>query len=292
MDLTAWDLASVLVKTITYAATLCAAGGAAFRVQHSSALSTTQNARLRCWLGACVSAAVVASTLRIGVLSGSMGGDLASVFDGGLARMVLEAGEGRATAVRAMGLLAIAVSLVTRRRSGILALVGATAAATSFAWVGHAWAAVPGPASVVVLSVHIACVAFWLGALVPLWMQTEDEDLHRIAAITRSFGVAAIYVVAVLLLAGVLLLAVLLSAPSELWTSAYGRLVTIKLVAVAGFLSVAAFNKLRLTPRLVAEDRRAVIALRRSIRVEIAIALVILLLTASFTTVVGPVFLD
>jgi putative copper export protein len=80
----------------------------------------------------------------------------------------------------------------------------------------------------------------------------------------------------------------LLSAPSELWTTEYGRLVTAKLGFVTCLLGVASFNKLRLTPRLRALDRAALTVLRRSIRVEIGLGLIILLVTAALTTLVGP----
>lgn len=286
MDIGAWDVASVVTKAVTYGATLSAAGGAAFVAQHRSTMSAAQGVRVRRWLGACVGVALLATIIRVGVLAGSMGDDVSSAFDGTLVRMVLDAGEGRAAGLRIAGLLAIAASLALSGR--FVALGGAILAATSFAWVGHAWAASHGYGPIAVLSVHLGCVAFWLGALVPLRMAAREDDLARLAALARSFGVAAAYVVAVLIAAGVLLLAVLLSAPSDLWTTEYGQLVAVKLGVVTALLGVAALNRLRLTPRLLASDRTAASALRRSIEVEIALALTVLLLTASFTTLVGP----
>lgn len=65
---------------------------------------------------------------------------------------------------------------------------------------------------------------------------------------------------------------ILLGRPSDLWTSHYGQAVTIKLGFVAYLLSLAAFNKLRLTPRLQANDARAAFSFRRSIRFEMLLA--------------------
>jgi putative copper resistance protein D len=287
VQIDAWDFAAVALKTVTYAATLAAAGGTAFVVLNGPTLSAAHERRARRWLGACVGLALLASVVRIGVLTGSMGGDVGSMFDGALAHMVLQAGEGRATGLRVIGLLTIAIALAGPHRLVNLALGGAVIASTSFAWTGHVWAAsqIAAPA---LLSLHLVGLAYWLGALVPLAIATREEDLQRLAVVVHSFGVVAVVVVAALVAAGALVLALLLSAPSELWTTEYGRLVTAKLGFVTCLLGVASFNKLRLTPRLRALDRAALTVLRRSIRVEIGLGLIILLVTAALTTLVGP----
>lgn len=73
-----------------------------------------------------------------------------------------------------------------------------------------------------------------------------------------------------------------------MWESPYGQFVLVKLLLVALLLALAAVNKLRLTPLLVAGDQSAIGRLRRSIRAEMTFAALILLVTAAFTTVVGP----
>ena len=52
--------------------------------------------------------------------------------------------------------------------------------------------------------------------------------------------------------------------------------------------TLAALNKLRLTPALLRGEGATVLKLRGSIRAELVIAGIILLATAVFTTVVGP----
>jgi putative copper resistance protein D len=94
--------------------------------------------------------------------------------------------------------------------------------------------------------------------------------------------------VAVLVLVGVTLLWVLLGGLSELWNSSYGITACVKLALVACLLACAAFNKLRLTPRVLDGDARAARSLRNSIAIEMAVAALILIVTAALTTLTGP----
>jgi putative copper export protein len=94
--------------------------------------------------------------------------------------------------------------------------------------------------------------------------------------------------VAVLLAAGAAVLWILLGSVSELWTSGYGRLACAKIALVACLLALAAWNKLRLVPRIAAGDPLAVRSLRRSLRAEMVVAGLILLITAALTTLAGP----
>jgi copper resistance protein D len=98
--------------------------------------------------------------------------------------------------------------------------------------------------------------------------------------------------VSALVLAGFTELSMLIGRVSDLWTSNYGRTATVKLLFVACLLGCAAFNKLRLTPRLKAGDGEAVRSLRRSIGVELVFVACILLATASLTTLTGPPALE
>jgi putative copper export protein len=65
-------------------------------------------------------------------------------------------------------------------------------------------------------------------------------------------------------------------------------LMAIKLLAVAALLSLAAWNKLILTPRLLQGDARAVIKFRHTLLTEMGVGALILLTTAAFTTLTGP----
>jgi putative copper resistance protein D len=73
---------------------------------------------------------------------------------------------------------------------------------------------------------------------------------------------------------------------SELFTTAYGQALLVKLTLVLVIFVIAALNKLKLTPSL--HNEGGVLALRNSIRIESVVALFILIITSYFSTIVGP----
>ena len=124
--------------------------------------------------------------------------------------------------------------------------------------------------------------------MAPLAIVSRNDDVSRIAATAARFGKAAVFVVAGLMAAGLILLLLLLGDFKELWCSTYGRLAMLKLAVVGCLLCAAAFNKLRLTPRLLANDTRALRSLRKSLRLELLLGILILGVTATLTTLTGP----
>jgi putative copper export protein len=285
MELSGWEVAAVGIKTILYAATLCAAGGVFFLFYSTALLSPEQHRRIRRGVMLCVAVALAACIVRVFALAGSMGEGI----DGVMVRMVLEAGEARATGIRVVGLLILGVVLLSATPRLALASGGGVLAAISFAWIGHAWAVhSAGALPVALLSLHLLGAAFWLGALVPLLVIARDGDWPRLAITASRFGTIAVVVVAVLVVAGSILLWILLGALSDLWTSPYGRAILLKLAFVASLLSLAAFNKLRLTPRIERHDMLAALALKRSIQIEMLLGILILLITAALTTFGSP----
>jgi putative copper export protein len=106
--------------------------------------------------------------------------------------------------------------------------------------------------------------------------------------IAARFGNIALGVVAALIAAGTLMSFRLLGGISALGVSAYGRMLSLKLLAVLALLCAAALNKLRLTRRLAAGDAAAGLHLQRSIRAELVAGGTILLVTAALTSFVGP----
>jgi putative copper resistance protein D len=289
MPISGWDVAAVLLKAVTYAATLTAAGGVFFLMYCRALLAERERLRIRRSVGLLIAVAILASCGRIAALTASMSDAFAGMFDASMISLLLSGGEGRATGWRLSGLLLMAAALLSARRPE-LACIGAVVAVVSFAAVGHAYAASSAlpVLPVLVLSVHLVCVAFWLGALAPLLSIAGETGVARTAALAARFGTAALGVVGILVITGSIVLSVLLDGVAQLWTTRYGRLVSLKLGLVILLLAFAAFNKLRWTPRLLAGDESAVRALRRSIKAEMLIAGLILLVTATFTTVTGP----
>lgn len=291
MPLNIWDAGQIGVKTVTYAATLGASGAVFFRGYAGEFVADSEDSRIRQMVLGLAALSIVAGAAQIPVSAGSMSGDASGMWDGSLLQMVWHAGAGRAAAIRTLGVLLAAVGISWNRASG-LAYVGAATAATSFAWTGHARALNPDVLPMLLQSVHLLGVAFWLGALAPLLIVARGGALPRIAAAAARFGAAAVWVVVGMMAAGWTLLWRLLGDITALWTSPYGRYVILKLILVACLLCAAAFNKLRLTPQLLAGDPRGLLTLRTSLRLELLLGGLILAVTATFTTVTGPPALD
>jgi copper resistance protein D len=286
-----WAAALIGVKTLAYAGTLGAAGAVFFLGYAGTLIANSELLRIRRLVFACAALSVAAGAAHVAMTAGSMSGEAAGMWDGSLIRMVWQAGEGRALEIRTIG-LSLASLAMLKDRPAAWGLLGAAMAATSFAWTGHAQSLSPRLLPVMLLCAHLLGVAFWLGALAPLGFVARAGNAARIAAAARRFSAVAVIVVAGLIVAAAPLLWLLLGGFAELWRSTYGRCIALKLVFVAGLLSLAAFNKLRLTPRVGAGDADAVRSLRTSIRLEMWLSAIVLAVTATLTTLAGPPALD
>jgi copper resistance protein D len=287
VNLGIWDGSAVLVNAVLYAATLGAAGGIFFLAYTRSLVEPLERraiVRLLCIL---IAVGIAASAARVLLTAASIAEDAAGMLDARLLAMVWHGGEGRAATLRVAGLLLALPTLARGGHGPWLAIPGGAVAATSFAWVGHAHAAAQA-ATPLLLGVHVLAAAFWLGALGPLTIAARCHEPRALGAVAVRFGRIAMGGVGALLAAGAAVLWILLGSFSELWASGYGRIASMKIALVACLLSLAAWNKLRLVPRIVSADPAAVRSLRRSIRAEMLVAGLILLITAALTTLAGP----
>jgi putative copper export protein len=294
LALDGWQAVAILAKAATYAAAFAASGGVMFLAACVDELTQDEVQRLRGRVVVLAGLALALSLLRIAVINGTMADQLAGMLDLTLTRAVLASREGAATVLRMVALLAL---LVLSRHPldgarGPAALLAALCAAASFAIVGHAsevelapgWRRLPQ----LLLALHLAAIAFWLGALGPLRRLAGGADCARIARVMERFGRLAGGVVAALLATGASVLWWLIGTPDQLGSSDYGRLFLLKLTGVALLLALATFNRWRLVPRLHAGDHAALPALRRSIDAERVLAGLILLVTATLTSALGP----
>jgi copper resistance protein D len=286
-----WDGALIAVKALTYAGTLFAAGAVFFLAYGGSLVAAADRSKIRNAVWSLSILAMAGGGAQVMVSAGSMSDAASGMWDGSLLRMIWHAGAGRAIAIRDVGLVLAALGIALRRPPW-WSMAGAMAAATSFAWSGHARALLPDWLPALLVSVHLLGAAFWLGALPALGSVARGGDAAAAAAPVARFGAAAVVVVGVMMAAGLSLLWMMLGNFAGLWSSTYGRYVMLKLAFVAALLCLAAFNKLNLTPRLLAGDTRALQALRTSIRLELLLGVLILLATATLTTVTGPPALD
>lgn len=275
---------AILAKAIGYGAALLAMGGVLFSfifAKHAEA-SVLRLARQLAVGAALVGLVVLA--VRFGIRAARISG---MGFEGATDPMMLgfvwDSPLGTAAIWRGIGELAIVAILVPRIGQWI-ALAGSLAVAISFAQVGHALGE-PRAALAVLLVLHLLAAAFWVGALVPLRRAALDPGG---ADLLHHFGNLAAFGVAVLIIAGTTLAWLLSGSVTALFGTAYGLALLVKVAIVAVLLGFAAWNKVRLVPALRAEKPGAAHALRRSISMEMLAVVMILLATATITSVTTP----
>ena len=223
---------------------------------------------------------LVALALRLGVAGVDLGGlPLSSLLTTRPWAIAVATSLGPASTLAGLGLAAIAVG---RRLPGWTLAMGAVAVAASFALTGHAASAAPRLLTAPALCLHALCAAFWVGSLLPLlWSLRLPHG--EAAAVLRRFSRVAVVAVAILTIAGIALAWVQLDGTLEaLWETAYGQRLLLKLALVAGLLVLAVLNRFVLTPRMARGDVGSARALRVSLGADIALALAVLAVTATF----------
>ncbi len=275
---------AILAKAIGYSAALLAMGGVLFALIFAN---YTEAAVLRLARQIAVGAALVGLAVlavRFGIRAARISGmGIDGATDPMMLGFVWESPLGTAAIWRGMGELAILAILVPRIGQWI-ALAGTVAVAISYAQVGHALGE-PRAFLIVLLVLHLLAAAFWVGALVPLRRAALGPDG---AVLLHHFGNVAAFGVAVLILAGTSLAWLLAGSVAALFGTAYGLGLLLKVAIVAVLLGFAALNKVRLVSALRAEIPGAANALRRSIFIEILAVALILLATATLTSVTTP----
>ncbi|MCU7555398.1 CopD family protein [Alteromonas sp. ASW11-19] len=156
----------------------------------------------------------------------------------------------------------------------------------SFTLVGHV--AEKGVVDKLVLATHVALMGWWFGALLPLRMVCQHFSVEDTQKIMTMFGRVAGYLVPTLLLLGIYMAVNLFTAPNDLIQSQYGRTFLSKLLVVGLLLLLAARHRFMLVPAMTEAEDTA--KMKRSINIEIILAVTLLLITSVLTSVVGPQF--
>lgn len=178
--------------------------------------------------------------------------------------------------------------LVGRATVGVLG-VGLLATVTS---AGHAASGRWVPLGVAADVLHLAAGALWLGGLMVAMamLRGRASDGHEAAAAVQRFSKTAFWAVLVLIATGALQSLRQVGEPAALAGTTYGRVLLIKLAAFAGMVLVATVSR-RLVQRLLAgksapseghgpDGQSTTARLRRSIALEVGIAVVVLGMTA------------
>lgn len=182
-----------------------------------------------------------------------------------------------------LGFSLMALSLTMHRENlpRILAIMALLCAGFARAASGHAALADPEWLMRPAVFAHTVAAAIWAGALPPLlWLALCNASAFQGAL--RRFSTLALVSVEVLLIVGVLIAAVQAPEPSSLLSSAYGRLLALKLMLVATLLLLALWNRRVGTPRVLAQDKRATRLIAGSMAVEIGLLLGVFAVVAAW----------
>ncbi len=166
--------------------------------------------------------------------------------------------------------------------------IGALGGFASFLLTGHAATANPTWLAATAVAFHLAGAAYWIGALYPLSVGLRDLDLGSASVAITAFSYRAVGFVAAIVVSGVVISWIQLSTPAALISTTYGYRLIVKVALFAGLLSLAAYNKLILTPRIESGWVEASRALRRVILIEYSLILLILAAAVSLTLVEPP----
>ncbi len=187
---------------------------------------------------------------------------------------------GPATLIAVLAMLTALFASGGAANARALSAIAMVGVGVSLAATGHAASASPELVTRPAIFLHGVAVAFWIGALAPLFVLVSKPAATALPILNR-FSRLAVPVVIGLVLTGLLLAIIQLGSLAALTQTKYGVILSIKLGLVAGLLALAGLNRVRLTPAL-AKDRRAAPALRHSIMLEWTLALAIFAVVAGW----------
>lgn len=293
------DAALVLARLIAYAA-----GSVLFGVPLFALFSRVALARLKVLLALSGLSVALAAVAGLVVQTGQMAGDPRAGFDPATLHDVIGSAFGLAVGARlAAGFAASAVSIAMRpgRRLWTLSVALGAVALGALPWSGHG-AADQGAAGALHLLAdvaHLLAAGIWLGALAAFVLlltsrRSEPAEVRALHGALKGFSGVGSAVVAVIVASG-LMNGWFLVGPAHLnglRHTLWGELLLIKLALFLVMLALACLNRFRLTPRLEAalagRPGAAVAALRRSVALEAALGLAVLVLVAVLGTQPPP----
>ena len=280
------EFAWVALRAAGLVLLLQAAGAALFCFGFARHVRVTPALRRTARAAALAALAVVAAqcVMEPVHLAGEWGG----ATDASLWRLLGSSATGASLAARAAGAALLVVALSSAGPgAALLGLAAAVSVLGSFLLTGHTVTAAHRAALGALLLVHVACVAFWFGALVPLRQLCAHASAPAAAAALAGFSAAALWLVPLIALAGVTLALALLPSAAA-WLTPYGLLLLGKATLFAGLMGLAALNRLRLVPALARGEAAAAGRLHTTIAWEYVLICVVLSLTAVLTGFYSP----
>lgn len=203
--------------------------------------------------------------------------------------LLLASSWGTAFKVAAGGAVLALVAMAAARSGRSWGWWGAAVAAVVLAvfpgLTGHAsggdvptWLTLPSDA------LHVLAAGAWMGGLATVlwlegaWRREGALPSSLLPALVPRFSRVAQVAVATLILTGAVATWFQLPALTDLWTTPYGRTLSLKLALVAVVLALGGINWKRLSPRLDEADGPG--AMRRAATLELVLGTLVLLITA------------
>jgi copper resistance protein D len=224
--------------------------------------------------------AFLLQSLRAAYLSGAW----SDAFDLRMQRLAWESNAALAAVLQGVGCGAIAWAMRSEKKR--FAILGVVSVLSSFTATGHTAGNGLRGMLAPVLVAHVGIAAFWLGAL-PALLLASDREPDNGAHIVRAFSNHAMRIVPLLLLAGVGLAWVLLPNLAAFATP-YGWLLLAKFNGFWLLIALAARNQLHWLPRLGGGGAAIRAGFCRTVGVEYALALLVVVATAVMTTLFSP----
>ena len=186
----------------------------------------------------------------------------------------------------AIGLAAAMSGRASWRRPGlVLAAIGAGASMLADVASSHAAAGALPIVNSAIQAVHIGAAGIWVGGLAALLLAIRGAPSHEKAHAIRRFSLVATAAIAIVVVSGLLRAAAELTGIGDLFTTDFGRLLLLKSALVVVLAALAAVNHFRHVPRAF----HGIPGVRRVGGLELGVAAVILLATASLVNVAPPV---
>ena len=293
IELTLWDYSNITSKLLIYIGVAAAIGGP-FVVALIDPLVNKKPIINYIFLSSGVGLIAVIGNFFIQVGAFSEDG-FGGMFDIEMVSFLWESSVGDSVFWRLLGFVFLVIALCWGNLNAIyerfslkhitfvLSYLGAIFSfAYSFTFIGHS--SDIGGFSKWLVAFHVTSMAWWIGALYPLWFSCKLLQPLPLSKLMRLWGRVAMLMVGLLIACGIGLLFLFFADPLELLTTQYGQAMLLKLTFVATILLLAAYHKFHLVEQGEIVSQK----LGKSIRNEMCIAVTILIITATLSYVLGP----
>ncbi len=190
--------------------------------------------------------------------------------------VTMKAGYGASVVAALIAMMLASISIAARKPSlaGWISVLSLTAIGLTAALSGHASSADPRWLTRSMIFVHVVCIAWWAGELLPLAVILRQGHAISDPPLLR-FSRFIPFVIAPLLVSGITLAVVQLGPPSAAWLTPYTYLFAAKLLLLSLLFAVASWNRWYLTEKVMSGEAAATRHLGRAIALEIALIMVI-----------------